>query len=151
LDSKKARGIADGFLKLAVDTNTRPVPDDLKKVAEDFPVIGVWEFKNMLAGSKAVFKAIVQHAGDKEFPWECCEYGKRCPILHPGRDGGPEVTGSKTAFDAQTPLCKSTRSDNPKIPPPPTSQLHQIDIKHARHMIQQVNIIRSLTSFIQVS
>jgi hypothetical protein len=146
LDSNKDRGIADGFLKLneqAVDTDVvGPLQDDYKKVAEDFPVIAIWEFKNMLAGSKEVFELIVQQAGDEEFSWEGCEHGMRCPIVHPGKDGGPMVTGSRTALDAETPICKSTP---PEDITPASWQSSEVAKRHARHMTQQVNIIRPFT------
>jgi hypothetical protein len=111
LDGKAKRGIADGFLKFQKSPQVLcPLQTDFAEVVQSFPVIGTWEFKNMIAGSLEVFSAIVQYSGGQEFPWEGCELKSRCPILHTGKDGGPAITGSK---------------------------------KHARHIIQQVDMIQS--------
>jgi hypothetical protein len=144
--TKQNRGVADGFLRLnlnAVDKDVPPLSADFKRVVKDFPVIGVWEFKNLLAGSREVFEAIVQHSSYGDFHWESCEYGKRCPIVHPGQCGRPEVTGSKVGFDVQLPICQSLLSEDTdcaQLPPSPFS-FKEVDRTHARYIIQQVIII----------
>jgi hypothetical protein len=141
--TKKTRGIADGFLRLncsAVDVP--PLPDDFRMVAKDFPVIGIWEFKNLLAGSRAAFEAIVQQSGYGDFHWKGCEYGKRCPIVHPGQGGRPQVTGSKSGFDVQPPICQSLLSEDSDCTQPPLSpfSFSEVDREHAGYITQQVNI-----------
>lgn len=148
LDSNKSRGVADGFLRLndmAVDKAVAPLSDKYKDVAEDFPVLGIWEFKSLIAGSPEVFEAIVQQsAGAGGFHWEGCKAGVRCPIAHgrPGEEDGLYVTGSKTAFDAsrEAETCRSTLAETRITPSAPTSQISEAAKIHARDMTQQVLI-----------
>jgi hypothetical protein len=151
IQTTKTSGIADGFLRLnqwAVDADIPSLPDDFKNVAEDFPTIGIWEFKNLIAGSERVFEAIVQQSSYEKFDWEGCEHGVQCPVVHPGQNGGPLVTGWKKGFDAEPPICQSTHSRD-RVTPPPLSfikPLTDAEIRRARHMTQQVNMIPSFQS-----
>jgi hypothetical protein len=145
IDSNKSRGVSDGNLSLnqaAIDQDIASLPVDFTDVAEDFPVLAIWEFKSLKAGTPEVFEAIVQQsASTEDFPWEGCEEGLRCRIVHNGEDGGLYITGSKTAFDAQAETCTSMFSNDTVTLDPPSSQPDEKARIHARYMTQQVNIV----------
>jgi hypothetical protein len=149
LEKSKSRGVADAYLQLnkkAVDKAIAPLPVDFQEVTEHFPVLSLWEFKSLIAGSPDVFEAIVQQSASAEdFHWQGCTEGKLCGIAHNGEVGGLYITGSKMGFDAQVETCKSILlSSGPLaiIPGPPSSQLSERAQLHALHITQQVNIVQ---------
>lgn len=115
LERDKARGIADGFLKLDDTTITgmQPLSATHALVADKFPTIALWEFKSLTAGSVDVMEAIVQQP--KAFSWHRCELGKACvsDAKHREKNGSPKITGHKMGYDALAESLAVPVADNP--------------------------------------
>ncbi|KAF8074045.1 hypothetical protein FPV67DRAFT_783245 [Lyophyllum atratum] len=132
-EENENHAIADGFLEISDTSPASSLPMEYLDVPKDFPVIGVWEFKNMRAGSIEVFEAILEHATMSEFPWEGCQMGNFCAIDHPVKSGGVLKTWSKMGPDASQSVVSP-----PVMPPPPSHPIDKVDRVHASHMVQQV-------------
>jgi hypothetical protein len=154
-DTRSSSGVGDAFLNLNdtyQNTNLAPLPDPYRKVAEDFENLVVYEFKSLIAGCLKNLQAIVQQSAIPEvFPWEGCDHGKLCAATCKGRNGrpGPYRTGHKMGFDADSPPCESVRPENRVVSDSPSYKPAAAAKRHARYIIQQVNIFSpSLLIFI---
>ncbi|KAG6843379.1 hypothetical protein H0H87_005265 [Tephrocybe sp. NHM501043] len=156
-------GIADGFLRV-VDTPVKrrnacqlpPPSDTFRKIVKEYPILAVWEFKNLLAGRKAIFEGIRELARDDIFPWTLCEYGDLCGITrapgHPAASSEePFVYWKKRGPDAPIPVCKSISEplSAHQIPAMSEDGLASANITHSIHITQQVwaQMVKNDTTF----
>ncbi|KAF8055010.1 hypothetical protein FPV67DRAFT_1660521 [Lyophyllum atratum] len=143
--------IADGILELVAapvaipgKEPPPPLPEVYSQIIEDFPVLGVWEFKSLVAGSIEVFEAILGFARKEEFAWVGCDAGSLdlCTLQHSTDAHAPLTTWSPLGPDAspsawpepEGALCPP--HDEPSLPEP----LHKIKnfhLTHGIHIVQQ--------------
>ncbi|KAF8074525.1 hypothetical protein FPV67DRAFT_1445583 [Lyophyllum atratum] len=138
--SEEKHAIADGLLRIfdisghtCDAARVSPLAVEYLDVRKYFPVIGVWEFKNMVAGSINVFEAILEQAKMHKFPWVGCQEGNRCAVVHPPTLGKVLKTWSKMGPDASESVVPP-----PTMPPPPSHPIRGTDIQHGLYMVQQV-------------
>lgn len=137
--------IADGFLKLVAeptplpDDPCRPLPVAYSKLREDFPVLGVWEFKSLKVGAREVFEVIREFARKAIFPWVGCNAGELCASQHSPDSVGPLKTWSKLGPDAKSPVSQGAIShpQSPPVLPEPSRAFDATEITRGVHMLQQ--------------
>jgi hypothetical protein len=108
--------VGDGFLRASPSSHNNEAPPidaetrrKLRSLEENFPNLGVWEFKSALSGpgnfdSDTRVKNIVTFAqAGIEFEWIGCS-STFCGT-HYQPDGSPTVTGARVGFDARTRRC----------------------------------------------
>ncbi|KAG6909492.1 hypothetical protein DXG01_017214 [Tephrocybe rancida] len=104
----KNQGAADGFLNI-LKTGTTPLSKTQQQVFNAFPVLAIWEFKNLNFCCDPSPTATIQGAVDSFlgglFPWANCEFDGQCVALHPKYARTASVMG----WDAENPPCESYR------------------------------------------
>ncbi|KAG6885894.1 hypothetical protein C0993_008413 [Termitomyces sp. T159_Od127] len=92
---RRDQALADGFLNMSDKGSKRhlvhPTPRE-RLILDTFPVIAIWEFKNlnfdatigqMASEARAeVFHEMLNGFLDSVFPWKECEKGDNCAIVH---------------------------------------------------------------------
>ncbi|KAJ7065133.1 hypothetical protein B0H15DRAFT_973631 [Mycena belliarum] len=139
--SVRGNAIADGFLKFDPDLyhSEDPPPQHViravRQVAEKFPDLAVWEYKNLRAGNLEAMEAILDLAAeDRDFNWACCEKGELCRFAHSKSASNSEpVTGDRMGFDAvEIPFPLA-----PASLPQPRPQTRRAKQDNARDIAQQ--------------
>ncbi|KAG6875578.1 hypothetical protein C0992_003239 [Termitomyces sp. T32_za158] len=146
---RRDQALADGFLNMSAIGSERhlvhPTPRE-RLILDTFPVIAIWEFKNLnfdtpdgqmdLEARAKVFHEMVDGFLESIFPWEGCEKGGDCAIVH-WKIGTSACPMGNNAVSSS---CQSY--DNARAiglsPPKETLTGYESGAKHsARNILQQ--------------
>ncbi|KAG5724598.1 hypothetical protein E4T56_gene4006 [Termitomyces sp. T112] len=118
-----AQAIPDGYLNVVGDDDKYMLTPRERNILKYFPVIAIWEFKNLNFDSrgrplgekvsKQIFQQVADDFLDDLFPWEECDKGEQCPVVHPNVG----VTAVRMGNDAEVPPCHSYTKARTKLPP----------------------------------
>ncbi|KAG6856564.1 hypothetical protein H0H87_003064, partial [Tephrocybe sp. NHM501043] len=108
----KNHAVADGFLNIfnpsAKNAESLALSKTQQDVFDSFPVLAVWEFKNLNffleTVGLATFEGVDSLVGGR-FPWATCEFDGQCIAQHPQH----AKTGSFMGWDAENPPSESYR------------------------------------------
>ncbi|KAG6844550.1 hypothetical protein H0H87_005970 [Tephrocybe sp. NHM501043] len=101
----KNQAAADGFLNIADTGPPYILSKTQREILRSFPVLAIWEFKNLNFCRDPSALATVQGAVDSFldglFPWATCQFGEQCVAKHPKAS----ITGSLMGWDADKHPC----------------------------------------------
>ncbi|KAG6919619.1 hypothetical protein DXG01_003483 [Tephrocybe rancida] len=99
--------IADGFLGMKGPLAASKLLASYQ--AKHFSVIGIWEFKSLLAGDERAFEAFHGLANSSKFRWTGCEHGGLCGLECPNKSDMDMllIERVKMGYDAVDPICPS--------------------------------------------
>lgn len=108
-----AQAIPDGYLNIVGDDDTYTLTPRERDILKHFPVIAIWEFKNLNFDSRGkavgdkikeqIFHEVTHAFLDDLFPWDECDKGEQCPVVHPNVG----VTAVRMGNDAEVSPCPS--------------------------------------------
>ncbi|KAG6844552.1 hypothetical protein H0H87_005972 [Tephrocybe sp. NHM501043] len=105
----KNHAVADGFLNIfdpGAGTKRKTLSKDQQDVFDSFPVLAIWEFKNLnfCSGKDGLstFQGISSLLGGC-FPWATCKFEGQCVAQHPQI----ATTGAFMGWDAEHHPCQS--------------------------------------------
>ncbi|KAG6908552.1 hypothetical protein DXG01_004185 [Tephrocybe rancida] len=129
----KSKAIADGFLQLTKVpmATSGKLSEEYQAMIKNFPIIGVWEFKSLVAGRLDLLRAFRSLCLQEQFSWTGCTHGDNCVFQCKNTESTyyPLMSWAPMGYDATEPVC----GEHSSTPPASFSLPDDFDKAHMQH------------------